>query len=343
MARTMLESLISERAGKKSHRKDIEQKHIDKMISFHRLSYHWTALLNLSKTLESCCDLSQLWFREFYLEMTMGARIQFPIEMSIPWILTDFILSTQEPALIECLLYQLDLYNDAANYSLKRFKKKFLYDECEAEVNLCFDQFIFKLSDAVFTYYKQIASCMLLDKGFKQECQRIGINIRTPPATRYEILLRQRHFQLLGRQIDLNKLITQRINVSLLRSLDAAISRFESEGLFWIITLDQLIDVNRLCHRLLSKDLFSLADFDNLLAEASNQVFANNGRITLHACHEVLGDIVPNFCFNLTTRRFIRSTHLQTHHQRQKPPPINYSYEFGSRSLNAAFSNLCAM
>uniref|UniRef100_A0A914PZE1 Uncharacterized protein n=1 Tax=Panagrolaimus davidi TaxID=227884 RepID=A0A914PZE1_9BILA len=231
----MLESLISERAGKKSHRKDIEQKHIDKMISFHRLSYHWTALLNLSKTLEACCDLSQLWFREFYLEMTMGARIQFPIEMSIPWILTDFILSTQEPALIECLLYQLDLYNDAANYSLKRFKKKFLYDECEAEVNLCFDQFIFKLSDAVFTYYKQIASCMLLDKGFKQECQRIGINIRTPPATRYEILLRQRHFQLLGRQIDLNKLITQRINVSLLRSLDAAISRFESEGLFWII------------------------------------------------------------------------------------------------------------
>uniref|UniRef100_A0AC34GHC3 Cytoplasmic FMR1-interacting protein n=1 Tax=Panagrolaimus sp. ES5 TaxID=591445 RepID=A0AC34GHC3_9BILA len=343
MARTMLESLISEKAGKKSHRKDIDQKHIEKMISFLRLSYHWTALLNLSRTLEACCDLSQLWFREFYLEMTMGARIQFPIEMSIPWILTDHILSTQEPALIECLLYQLDLYNDAANYSLKRFKKKFLYDECEAEVNLCFDQFIFKLSDAVFTYYKQIAACMLLDKGFKQECQRIGINIRTPPATRYEILLRQRHFQLLGRQIDLNKLVTQRINVSLLRSLDAAISRFESEGLFWIITLDQLIDVNRLCHRLLSNDLFSLANFDNLLAEASNQVFANNGRITLHACHEVLGDIVPNFCFNLTTRRFIRSSHLQTPHQRQKPPPVNYSYEFGSRSLNAAFSNLCAM
>ena len=23
-----------------------------------------------------CCDLSQLWYREFYLEMTMGKRIQ---------------------------------------------------------------------------------------------------------------------------------------------------------------------------------------------------------------------------------------------------------------------------
>ena len=27
-------------------------------------------------TLRECCDLSQLWFREFYLELTMGERIQ---------------------------------------------------------------------------------------------------------------------------------------------------------------------------------------------------------------------------------------------------------------------------
>jgi cytoplasmic FMR1 interacting protein len=78
--------------------------------------------------------------------------------MSIPWILTDYILTSQDPALTECVLYQLDLYNDAANYSIKYFQKRFLYDEVEAEVNLCFDQFIYKLSDSVFTYYKQLAS-----------------------------------------------------------------------------------------------------------------------------------------------------------------------------------------
>ena len=44
---------------------------------------------------QDCCDLSQLWYREFYLEMTMGKRIQFPIEMSMPWILTDHILTTK--------------------------------------------------------------------------------------------------------------------------------------------------------------------------------------------------------------------------------------------------------
>jgi len=29
-----------------------------------------------SESLHDCCDLSQLWYREFYLEMTMGRRIQ---------------------------------------------------------------------------------------------------------------------------------------------------------------------------------------------------------------------------------------------------------------------------
>lgn len=59
---------------------------------------------------------------------------------------------------MECALYQLDLYNDAANYSLFNFRKQFLYDEVEAEVNLCFDQFVFKFSEMVFAHYKQIAS-----------------------------------------------------------------------------------------------------------------------------------------------------------------------------------------
>lgn len=51
--------------------------------------------------------------------------------MSIPWILTDYVLTSQDPSLMESVLYQLDLYNDAANYSLKRFKKRHLYDEIE--------------------------------------------------------------------------------------------------------------------------------------------------------------------------------------------------------------------
>lgn len=62
----------------------------------------WPVFVRFSvDTLQHCCDLSQLWFREFFLELTMGRRIQFPIEMSMPWILTDHILETKESSMME--------------------------------------------------------------------------------------------------------------------------------------------------------------------------------------------------------------------------------------------------
>lgn len=54
---------------------------------------------------------------------------------------------------MESVLYPLDLYNDSAFYALTVFRKQFLYDEVEAEVNLCFDQFVYKLSDQVCTLF----------------------------------------------------------------------------------------------------------------------------------------------------------------------------------------------
>jgi cytoplasmic FMR1 interacting protein len=52
-------------------------------------------------SLQKCCDLSQMWYREFFLEMTMGKKIQFPIEMSMPWILTNHILESKDQSMIE--------------------------------------------------------------------------------------------------------------------------------------------------------------------------------------------------------------------------------------------------
>ena len=67
---------------------------------------------------------------------------------------------------LRCILYPLDLYNDSAHYALTVFKKQFLYDEIEAEVNLCFDQFVYKLSEQIYAYYKHLAGSIMLDKRF---------------------------------------------------------------------------------------------------------------------------------------------------------------------------------
>lgn len=42
-------------------------------------------------------------------------------------------------------------------------------------------------------------------------------------------------FQLLGRSIDLNKMITQRLNIAMIRSLDCAIGRFESGDICGVV------------------------------------------------------------------------------------------------------------
>ncbi|KAJ7414243.1 Cytoplasmic FMR1-interacting protein 2 [Pitangus sulphuratus] len=292
MVRTMLESLIADKSGsKKTLRSSLDGPIVLAIEEFHKQSFFFTHLLNISEALQQCCDLSQLWFREFFLELTMGRRIQFPIEMSMPWILTDHILETKEPSMMEYVLYPLDLYNDSAYYALTKFKKQFLYDEIEAEVNLCFDQFVYKLADQIFAYYKAMAGSVLLDKRFRAECKNYGVIIPYPPSNRYETLLKQRHVQ----------------------------------------ELEWLLEINRLTHRLLCKHM-TLDSFDAMFREANHNVSAPYGRITLHVFWELNFDFLPNYCYNGSTNRFVRTAIPFTQEpQRDKPANVQPYYLYGSK------------
>lgn len=341
MVRTMLESLIADKSGsKKTLRSSLEGPTILDIEKFHRESFFYTHLINFSETLQQCCDLSQLWFREFFLELTMGRRIQFPIEMSMPWILTDHILETKEASMMEYVLYSLDLYNDSAHYALTKFKKQFLYDEIEAEVNLCFDQFVYKLADQIFAYYKVMAGSLLLDKRLRSECKNQGATIPLLTSNRYETLLKQRHVQLLGRSIDLNRLITQRISAAVYKSMELAIGRFESEDLTSIVELDGLVEINKMTHKLLSR-FMTLDSFDAMFREANHNVSAPYGRITLHVFWELNYDFLPNYCYNGSTNRFVRTVlPFSQEFQRDKQPNAQPQYLHGSKALNLAYSSI---
>lgn len=76
MVRTMLQSIVSDKGGKKGMRKDLDKESIESIETFLKNSFFFDQLLRFSEILRDCCDLSQLWFREFFLELTMGARIQ---------------------------------------------------------------------------------------------------------------------------------------------------------------------------------------------------------------------------------------------------------------------------
>lgn len=54
--------------------------------------------------------------------------------------------------------------------------------------------------------------------------------------SKYKLLeINAQIIQLLGRSIDLNRLISQRINTAIIRALDVVISKFESEELSSIV------------------------------------------------------------------------------------------------------------
>lgn len=250
------------------------------------------------------------------------------------------------------MLFPFDLYNDSANFALVKFRKQFLYDEVEAEVDLAFDQFIFQLSEQVFAYFKMQAASMQLDKSQVDETPPAD----TKPLHRYAALFRQRHFQLLGRSVDINKLLAQRMNISLKRALDLAISRFESSDLAGILVCtwaSGLVQCHALGFSLIQPDTISLMtgcttvydspsqltpttkelesliennrithrllsehcqldDFGEMLQEVNDSVTSIYGRITVHVFAELCTDVLPNFAFNSVSCRFIRPSRAPT-------------------------------
>ena len=79
---------------------------------------------------------------------------------------------------------------------------------------------------------------------------------------RFEVAICQRHLRLLGRDIDLNSVLSQYIMRHLKRDLSVALSKFESQSLQHIIDFNAVIQVLRLTCSLMMKAGLSLLPFD---------------------------------------------------------------------------------
>lgn len=61
-----------------------------------------------------------------------------------------------------------------------------------------------------------------------------------------------------------------------------------------------------------------LDDFEIIMDSVNGSISETdrNGRIVTHLVHEFVNDLVPNYCFNSSTQRFIKASVLFT-----EPPP----------------------
>ncbi|XP_057867272.2 protein PIR isoform X2 [Cryptomeria japonica] len=303
-------------------------------IFFHKLTF-FTHILDYSATIVNLTDLGFLWFREFYLETSRV--IQFPIECSLPWMLVDQIIESQDAGLLESLLMPFDIYNDSAQHALHVLKQRFLYDEIEAEVDLCFDQLVFKLSENIFAYYKSRAASKLLDPAFLFASDNADKYDVTP--RRYDALFKMRRVKLLGRSIDLRYLIGQRMNKIFRENIDILFERFESQDICAVVELQQLFDVLRLTYQLL-KEYLTMDPFRVMLNEMSENIslVSFSGRLASQIFAEMQNDFLLNFIFCNTTQRYIRSSKVcQRPIQRPPIPHAKSSFYCGSSELNMAY------
>lgn len=83
-----------------------------------------------------------------------------------------------------------------------------------------------------------------MDKPYKAQLETIYSASRLHvPRSRYESILKQRHIRLLGRSVDLNLLISQRINTYLRQNIDFAISKWEASDITGVIVAEFLLDL----------------------------------------------------------------------------------------------------
>jgi len=266
-----------------------------------------TYINNYNKTIKECSNLSSLWYREFYLNMT--DCIQFPIAMSLPWMLTDFAMST--PSLAPNVFFPISIYNDCAQVALTVFRQQHLFDEIEAEVNLVFDQLMFTLYRKIFDYYKNKASKILLDKTFQYKMERglgsrLGHQMRLPLA-RYSCIFNQKHVSILGRIIDIESLLTEQLNLFIRENIDVIINRYENTTITSSMEIAHLLKTLRLTCSMLSQQLPGLDNFDDILTEINEDTTLGSfrGRLFLTTYNGLFSNLLRNYIFNQLTRRFV--------------------------------------
>lgn len=288
---------------------DVRPEEMEILQNFHNSSFYFPYVLDYGSSIRAMVDFSDLWYREFFLEITR--QVQFPIHMSLPWILTEHLLANQsaEAPMLENLLHALDVYNDAAQRSLYSIDRQFMYDEIEAELNLAFDQFSFLVADEIYGYFKNMASGLVMDTEYKKKINAFGdSNAFQQAYRRFKIPLQQRHIKLLGRAVDLNYIVSQHVNEKISQDIETSVRRFESQDPTSFVDFDVTLNVLSRTHALLS-DHLSIIPFEVLLLEVNEggETASHKTRIAMHILDDLVNDLIPNFSYNVRTQRFYRS------------------------------------
>lgn len=346
MVRTILDTI----PNLKECKKHVDSSTQASIQTFLNESALFTKLINFSEVLDECSQLETLWFKEFYIEISVGKHTQYPIEDSFPWIMMNYLLELSESDSYEFLLYLTCIYDDAAYYVLNKLKRRHLYDEIDSEAQLVFQQLCYHLSQRIYTAKRSEAFSILLTKAFKNRItKRLASvvttseklnenNVNYSSSSQMFNVCVQRNVEYLGRKIDLNSLLSQRLLINFKQSLEACIGYFELLNVESVVMFSGLIEVYQEIHRILTLQ-FDVPAFNMIFNEVNGNMPGYLPRITSQILIGLLNDVAVNYSFCLMTERFVKSPVVFTD-SAYEPPKVPTLLLFPSRSIANAFSDI---
>ena len=309
-------------------------------------------LLDAAETARRATHLGDLLLRETYREV--AGRVQFPVEMSLPWVLAEH--GAREGVMPHMALTALSLYDDAADAALdpQRLCSRVVYDEVEAELDLVFDMLNVELTEGVFNCAKARAAARSLGGEYRKAAGAKGRGaVPLGMAARDWSTLCSASaplLRLLGRSVDVRALLAARVKRALREDLEHAIdTHLECRALTAVCELDALLDVLRSAHALMEQDGLELGDFEATLREVCGAcgVLPLGGLVAVAVSDELLSDVAPATALCMATQRMIRSNaaaaHAPSHRRPAAQPPPRQLYPYGHKALNASFGHLASL
>jgi cytoplasmic FMR1 interacting protein len=287
---------------------DITKQAEKMLIQHNRKAFFYPYMLGYAQCLNSFKDMGDLLFREYYLEVTRC--VQFPLRLSLPWILVDHVLTRQSDiATFDNLCMLLDIYNDAGNRALYQMKKQFMFNEIEAEVQVVFEQLIVNLSENIYAYHKDRAAYEALPKNMKDllfSSRKIKVPTR---MHHFEVAIKQRTIELLGRSINLHGILSKKIQGFLMQDLEAIINRFEQSRVTEVIDIATLLKILRGTHANLVSAGLDLDKFENILEQKVKCVgtYSFQDILVLRLQDAIFNDLTLWFALNETSQQFFPS------------------------------------
>ncbi|KAI0980129.1 hypothetical protein GJ496_009684 [Pomphorhynchus laevis] len=239
--------------------------------------------------------------------MVSSSKLEYSLSSSVPWILTDFLLDSDNYANSELFFSPVCIYDDAARVALNDYKDATLFKKIEVEIDQFLICFVEKLTLNIFTYYKQLAGCLLLDKRYRLDCELTGINLNFPTYKRFEHLLCKQQISILGKSVKFGQMLRNCLREMLINSMQSCLDVFESKGLPFIMELKAIIDQHRLMFQLICNDakteLFGGIDvmLTKILHVGSQK---SNTRITDHIIDQIHQHLIPHYKFDMIEYSF---------------------------------------